>query len=69
MELILVAFVLGILGGFVIDRLFIFKPDGDFIVNQINEDEATTSIKFDQLIFNSKDKYIVFRVVKKGFRE
>ena len=61
-------FLLGCIVVFLIDHLFIFKkfykPDGDFILTQINEDEATTSIKFDQMVFDSKAKYMVFRVVK-----
>ena len=62
-------FIAGVAVVFVIDHFFIFekfyKPDGEFILEQINEDEAKVDIKIYGNVETREGKNIVLKVVRK----
>ena len=62
-------FIAGVAVVFVIDHFFIFekfyKTDGEFILEQINEDEAKVDIKIYGNVETREGKNIVLKVVRK----
>lgn len=62
-------FIAGLAVVFVIDHFFIFnkffEPDGEFILEQINEDEAKVDLKIYDTVPTKEGKKVVLKVVRK----